>query len=178
MFRINDVYDEITKQQVIKRIDVIDLTHDGSDGVSWQAGSSADLVTGKRDFYVKATFSKGYPIKSYNTGEMPNIVIPGYTTTECKNIRETNRDDCTIYLNNLFIHDSEAQNINKFRSSIAGRKLYYELPEPIITDLNPTIFIEFIATSEPILEPIYNDTNPHANYHAKVKHDKRKNGNS
>lgn len=181
MFRINDVYDEITKTQVIKRIGVIDLTNGGTDGVTWQADSDTVqsegtplLLMGREDFYVKATFASGLPFKQYAEGEMPNILIPCYTTTECKDIRNTNKDECTIYNNSLFIHDSNNKDINKFRGYIKNVKLYYELPEPVVIDLNPTIFIEFIASETPILEPTFKDKNKHANYHSKIRHNKEK----
>lgn len=172
MFRVNDVYDEITKQQVIKRIDKYVINNDKQ--LKWEDLKTED-IKGAIKFFYKATLSFTIPMTS---GQLPNILIPGYTTNSCAPA-DLGDKECTLVSGKyLYIHDTSIKNSGEVKKNIS-KYMYYELPEPVILEnFDPTIFIEFIAASEPVLEPIYTDTNPHANYHAKVKHNKSKNGNT
>ena len=137
MFRINDVYDEITKQQVIKRIEKYGIK---AAGLRWSESTTA-TPNGSTKYFYKATLPFTIPMTS---GKIPNIILPGFTTSSSIPANLNNKE-CTLVSGKfLFVHDTSIQNTGKVNENMP-EYMYYELSEPIITELNPTIFIEFIA---------------------------------
>lgn len=125
----DDVYDylDFGEQESVERVGVVDM---GT--LNWEYGNL--FGTGVSCFYSTeisdAKFASAY--------EIATVLCPLYNPTTPNSIAQTGETGIALFdaIGAVVIYDTNYTDAATFKSAMAGVMLYYELAEPIVTDIS------------------------------------------
>lgn len=154
MKSVGDVYDEIDFEigKAIKRIGAVRL----GDIPSWGSVSTSSTVSANR--YKTDHIKDVIKLPSGNSTKA-NIICDGFETVTAGDTWYGVNGICADSSGSIFIFDGTSD-VNAFKQRVAGFTLYYELAEPVITDITETLDHELIVETgdKLMLESAYPDT--------------------